>query len=72
MCFTCERRIYQSSPALKAPIYTMGSADPGSFSRNKRGIAGPIINVDRHTLLDLVYKLGGQAIAASMTSSLSS
>ena len=27
----------------KAPIYTMGSADPRSFSRGKRGIAGSLI-----------------------------
>ena len=38
----------------KAPIYTMGSADPRSFSRGKRGIAGTLIFVmfDRHTVLD--------------------
>jgi len=27
----------------KAPLYTMGSADPRSFSRGKRGIAGSLI-----------------------------
>ncbi len=27
----------------KAPIYTMGSADCRSYSRNKRGIAGGLI-----------------------------
>ncbi len=49
----------------KAPIYTMGSADVRSFSRNKRGIAGSLVwvNFDRHALLDLVYKLGGQFVA---------
>ena len=49
----------------KAPIYTMGSPDPRSFSRNKRGIAGSLvwINFDRHALLDLVHKLGGTFIA---------
>lgn len=38
----------------KAPIYTMGSADPRSYSRNKRGIAGSFvwINFDRHALLN--------------------
>lgn len=38
----------------KAPIYTMGSADPRSYSRNKRGIAGSFvwINFDRHALLE--------------------
>lgn len=37
----------------KAPIYTMGSADPRSYSRNKRGIAGSFvwINFNRHELL---------------------
>lgn len=37
----------------KAPIYTMGSADPRSFSRGKRGIAGTLIFIvfDRHTIL---------------------
>lgn len=40
----------------KAPIFTMGSPDPRSFSRNKRGIAGSLvwINFDRHALLNLV------------------
>jgi len=38
----------------KAPIYTMGSADPRSFSRGKRGIAGSLVFVvlDRSALLD--------------------
>ena len=37
----------------KAPIYTMGSADPRSFSRGKRGIAGTLIFTvfDRSALL---------------------
>lgn len=37
----------------KAPIYTMGSADPRSYSRNKRGIAGSFvwINYNEHSLL---------------------
>jgi len=39
----------------KAPLYTMGSADPRSFSRGKRGIAGTLIFLmfDRHALLSL-------------------
>ncbi|RMG69775.1 MAG: hypothetical protein D6710_08290 [Nitrospirae bacterium] len=38
----------------KAPIYTMGSADPRSFSRGKRGIAGSMIFMvfDRSALLE--------------------
>lgn len=38
----------------KAPIYTMGSADPRSFSRGKRGIAGTLIFTvfDRSALLE--------------------
>lgn len=37
----------------KAPVYTMGAADPRSFSRGKRGIAGTLIFIvfDRHALL---------------------
>jgi hypothetical protein len=37
----------------KAPIYTMGSADPRSFSRGKRGIAGTLIFImfDRAPLI---------------------
>jgi len=44
----------------KAPIYTMGSADPRSFSRGKRGIVGTLIFIvfDRHQLLDKEYGLG--------------
>jgi hypothetical protein len=49
----------------KAPIYTLGSPDVRSFSRNKRGIAGTLIwvNFDRHALLNLVNSLGGTFIA---------
>jgi hypothetical protein len=38
----------------KAPIYSMGEADPRSFSRGKRGIAGSIVFVvfDRSALLE--------------------
>jgi len=38
----------------KAPLYTMGSADPRSFSRGKRGIAGSLIflTFDRSALLN--------------------
>lgn len=37
----------------KAPLYTMGCADPRSFSRGKRGIAGTLIFLvfDRHALI---------------------
>lgn len=37
----------------KGPIYTMGQADPRSFSRGKRGIAGTMVFVmfDRHVLM---------------------
>ncbi len=49
----------------KAPIYTLGSPDVRSFSRNKRGIAGSMIwvNFDRHGLLNLVHKMRGKFIA---------
>lgn len=38
----------------KAPIYTLGSADPRSFSRGKRGIAGSLVFVvfDRDALIE--------------------
>lgn len=38
----------------KAPIYTMGEADPRSFSRGKRGIAGSLVFTvfDRSALLE--------------------
>jgi hypothetical protein len=38
----------------KAPLYTMGSPDPRSFSRGKRGIAGSMIflNFDRNALIE--------------------
>lgn len=44
----------------KAPIYTMGSADPRSFSRGKRGIAGTLVFImfDRSVILST---LGGYA-----------
>ena len=40
----------------KAPVYTMGSADPRSYSRGKRGIAGTLIFIvfDRHTILSSI------------------
>jgi hypothetical protein len=49
----------------KAPIYTMGSADPRAFSRNKRGVAGSLvwINFDRHALLNLIYEGNGVFVA---------
>ena len=54
----------------KAPIYTMGSADVRSFSRNKRGIAGSLVwvNFDRHALLNPVYKLGGSLLPTAASS----
>jgi hypothetical protein len=49
----------------KAPIYTMGSADPRAYSRNKRGIAGQLvwINFDRNSLLNLFHKAAGCYVA---------
>jgi len=42
----------------KAPIYVMGSVDPISYSRGKRGIAGTIISLllDTHLLSSEVFK----------------
>lgn len=47
----------------KAPIYTMGSADPRAFSRGKRGIAGTLIFVvfDRDALLSTLKHLKFQS-----------
>lgn len=38
----------------KAPVYTMGSAEPRSFSRGKRGIAGTLVftTFDRDALIE--------------------
>ena len=38
----------------KAPVYTMGKADPRSFARGKRGIAGSLVFIvfDKHAILD--------------------
>lgn len=49
----------------KAPIYTMGSPDPRSFSRNKRGIAGSLvwINFDRNSLLNIFRMARGKFVA---------
>lgn len=50
----------------KAPLYTMGSADPRSFSRGKRGIAGSMIFLvfDRsallHSMKDSAFYLANQ------------
>lgn len=40
----------------KAPVYTMGEADPRSFSRGKRGIAGSLVFTvfDRSALLEVM------------------
>jgi len=55
----------------KAPIYTMGSAEPRSFSRGKRGIAGTLVFTvfDRDSLLvslqehsALVQKIGAGVV----------
>lgn len=45
----------------KAPIYTMGSADPRSFSRGKRGIVGTMIFVvfDKHFLIHKAKSISG-------------
>jgi hypothetical protein len=51
----------------KAPVYTMGSADPRSFSRGKRGIAGTLIFVifDRHALLGVMGAMRKSPLDAS-------
>jgi hypothetical protein len=49
----------------KAPVYTMGTPDPRSYSRGKRGIAGSLIwiNFDRHALLNLIWTNNGKFCA---------
>jgi hypothetical protein len=66
-----SRKIYElqainySITREKAPLYTMGSADCRSYSRNKHGIADGLIwiNFDRHSLLTLFKKAQGRFVA---------
>ena len=49
----------------KAPVYTMGSAEPRSFSRGKRGIAGTLVFTvfDRDALIEeFKDKLNGETL----------
>lgn len=48
-----------------APIYTMGSANPRSFSRGKRGIAGSLvfIHLDRSPLLEAMKRQNKRYLA---------
>jgi len=48
----------------KAPVYTLGSAEPRSFSRGKRGVAGSLVftSFDRDALL---YALKENAVNAA-------
>ena len=55
----------------KAPVYTMGCADPRSFSRGKRGIAGTLVFVvfDRDALVKALADSGKiHRIGANITS----
>jgi len=49
----------------KAPVYTMGSAEPRSFSRGKRGIAGTLVFTvfDRDALIEGLKEHVAQAAA---------
>lgn len=63
----------------KAPVYTMGSADPRSFSRGKRGIAGSLVFTvfDRDALIEALkdqvssentfQRIGGDSDSTVMT-----
>lgn len=53
----------------KAPIYTMGSPDPRSFSRGKRGIAGTLVftQFDRDSLIDEMKQSFGDSGAKFTT-----
>jgi hypothetical protein len=56
----------------KAPIYTMGSADPRSFSRGKRGIAGSLVFTVFHkdTLEELKLAKGAEYFTPSANKTL--
>ena len=65
---TVKQNLYSYEHALipdRNQSYTMGSADPRAYSRNKRGIAGNLIwiNFDRHALLNLFHRVRGTYIA---------
>lgn len=62
--FSTMQAISYAIQREKAPIYVMGSKDPRSFSRGKRGIAGTIISLlfDRHILFNNVF-MGNRFIA---------
>lgn len=47
----------------KGPIYTMGSADPRGFARNKRGIAGSLVFItfDKDAFMNHMYNAGTAA-----------
>ena len=47
----------------KAPLYTMGSPDPRSFSRGKRGISGSLVflTFDRSALIGRMAQGNGEA-----------
>ena len=46
----------------KAPVYTMGSPEPRSFSRGKRGIAGTLVFTvfDRDALIEALIRQNGK------------
>ena len=50
------QQISYSVTREKVPIYTMGSADPRSFSRGKRGVAGSLVftTFDRDVFADFI------------------
>lgn len=53
----------------KAPVYTMGSPNPRSFSRGKRGIAGSLIftTFDRPALYNLIASETAKGDASNFT-----
>ena len=56
----------------KAPIYTMGSANPRSFTRGKRGIAGSLIFTmfDRPSLYNMILARKQDAVYYTRTSNI--
>lgn len=64
---TTSQGISYSITRQKAPVYTMGSVDPRTVARSKRGIAGSMImtTFDRHCLGDFMR---GSTFAAKRAS----
>ena len=65
---TTSQGISYSVTRQKAPVYTMGSTDPRSVARSKRGIAGSMImtTFDRHSMSEYMTNSTFYAKTGSM------